>query len=126
MIPFFDDRYRVARADKRNLVLLKRINKKEGVREGKKIGGYVDYVERGYYSSIDAVMCAMIEDAAADGFAGPDEPVDAVIFKKSLIALKKTILDKMAEFIIEYGEMEKAATLAKKKEKKDNRDDDDE
>lgn len=126
VIPFFDDRYRVARLDRRNLVLLKKVIRKERVREGKKIGGYEDYVEKGYYSSVDGAMAAMLEDAAADGFGGVDEPVDIVTFKKSLVNLKKTILDNMAEFIVEYMAMEKKAAETKKKGGKEKKDDDDE
>jgi hypothetical protein len=128
VIPFFDDRYRVARLDKRNLVLLKKIMKREGERDGKTIGGYEDHVTMGYYHNIDTAMVAMIDDAISEGLGDTETMVEAANFKKGLLLLKKTILDKLAEFIIEYQEMEKraAASEGKKKGKKDKKDDDDE
>lgn len=128
MIPFFDDRYRVARLDKRNIALLKKVMKREGKRDGKVTGGYEDYVTMGYYSSIDTAMASMIDDAVSEDLGDSENLVEASNFKKGLILLKKTILDKMAEFIIEYQEMEKKALAndGKRKGKKSKKDDDNE
>ena len=128
MIPFFGDSYRIARHDKRNIVLLKKILKREGKRDGKTIGGYEDYVTLGYYNTVGTTLSAMIEDAIADGLGDTETMVEANNFKKGLILIKKSILDKMAEFIIEYDKMEKRALAAegKKKGKKGKKDDDNE